>query len=141
MAFHIFTLTNNKAYSRQNRYSSMMKMAQKGLVNGLSSKLFPSSCLRRRSNLKKAITPFEAWTVRKSSVKGLHTFGCLAIGYVPKPYRLHKFTNPGKWLLFLSMSERHKGWILVDPHTYKETHVRSAKFHQSMIVKWWKLWK
>ena len=91
--------------------------------------------------LKKAITPFEAWTGRKPSVKGSHTFGCMAIGYVPKPYRLHKFTNPGKWLLFLGMSERHKGWILVDPHTYKETHVRSAKFHQSMTVKWWKLWK
>ena len=91
--------------------------------------------------LKKAVTPFEAWTGRKPSVKGTHTFGCMAIGYVPKPYRLHKFTNPGKWLLFLGMSERHKGWILVDPYTYKETHVRSAKFHQNMTGKWWKLWK
>ena len=92
-------------------------------------------------DLKKAITPFEAWTGRKPYVKGTLTFGCMAIGYVSEPYRLHKFTNPGKWLLFLGMSERHKGWILVDPYTFKETHVRSAKFHQNMTMKWWKLWK
>ena len=58
--------------------------------------------------LKRVITPFKAWNGRKPSLKCSHTFCSMAIGYVLKPYCLHILTNPGKWLLFPGMCERHK---------------------------------
>ena len=89
--------------------------------------------------LKENITPFEAWIGRKPNLKGIHVFGCMAIGFIPKLLRDTKFSLPGRWLCFLGMSENHKGWRLIDPKTSELTVVRSARFRDDLTLHAWKI--
>ena len=90
------------------------------------------------SLLNQKLTPYEAWTGKKASVAGVHTFGCMAVCYVPKIKRDHKLSPTGEWLLYLGMSEDHKAWLLVNPSNGKETEVRSAHFHENKYLKDWR---
>ena len=91
--------------------------------------------------LKENMTPYEAWSGYKPSLRGVWQFGSMAVGYEPKPLRDNKFSSPGKWLCFMGMSENHKGWILIDPVSKKEQIVRSAKFYDGFTLAWWRRWR
>ena len=87
--------------------------------------------------LNDKLTPYEAWIGRKANLAGAHTFGCMAVRLIAKIKRDHKLSPIKEWLLFLSMSEDHKAWPLVNPENGKE--VRSAAFHEDKWLKTWRM--
>jgi len=81
----------------------------------------------------KMMTPYEAWHGKKANLAGIHIFGCKVNGFIPKALRENKFSPSAKSLLFLGMSDNHKGWVLYNPSTRTYEVVRSAKFHDEIM--------
>ena len=77
----------------------------------------------------KKMTPYEAWHGKKANLAGIHIFGCKVNGFIPKALRDNKFSPSAKPLVFLGMSDNHKGWVLYDPPI---DHI-SAKFHDDIM--------
>ena len=63
----------------------------------------------------------------------------MVVGFIPKQLREDKFSPTGQWLCFLGMSANHKGWTLIHPLTGTETTVRTAQFHDTLMLHDWKI--
>ena len=83
-------------------------------------------------------TPYEAWHGKKPNLTGVHTFGCMAVGFIPKILRDSKFHPSVELLCFLGMSDNHKGWFLVDMLTHDRVVVRSGKLRDDVMYTTWK---
>ena len=81
----------------------------------------------------KRMSPYEAWHGKKANLAGVHTFGCKVNGFIPKALRDNKFSPSGQPLVFLGMSDNHKGWVLYNPIRRTYEVVRTAKFHDDVM--------
>ena len=88
--------------------------------------------LRNRSPTKAidGMTPFEAWTSVKPTVKHLRVFGCDAFVHIPKDER-HKLDSKSKKCILLGYGEETKGYRLYDPEKRKVFHSRDVKFNEN----------
>ena len=64
------------------------------------------------------MSPYGAWHGKKANLAGVHIFGCTVNGFIPKIPRDNQFSLSAQSLVFLEMSDNHKGWTLYNPaHT------------------------
>ena len=104
------------------------KLPHKFLAEALNTAAY----LRNRSPTKAVdgMTPFEAWTNVKPTVKHLRVFGCDAFVHIPKDER-HKLDSKSKKCILLGYGEETKGYRLYDPEKRKVFHSRDVKFNEN----------
>lgn len=115
-----YTPEHNGVAERANR--TLMEMVRSMLHNahlphgfwGLA--LATATYLRNRSPTRalQQMTPYEAWTGRKPSLKDLRVFGCLAYVHIPKQTR-RKLDNKARPCIFVGYSTEAKAWLCYDP--------------------------
>uniref|UniRef100_A0A251UJX2 Putative ribonuclease H-like domain-containing protein n=1 Tax=Helianthus annuus TaxID=4232 RepID=A0A251UJX2_HELAN len=75
------------------------------------------------------ITPQEAWSGRKPSVRHLKVFGCVAYAHVPKQHR-GKLDDKVEKTIFIGYSENSKAYKLYNPITGKTIISRDVVFDE-----------
>ncbi|MCH80155.1 copia-type polyprotein [Trifolium medium] len=81
------------------------------------------------------MTPEEAWSSSKPTVKHLRVFGCIAYTHVPDSHR-KKLDDKSVKCIFLGISEESKAYRLYNPTTKKIIISRDVKFVESEKWKW-----
>ena len=130
------TPEQNGVAERQNRTlvettRSMLldsKLPHKFWAEALSTAAY----LRNRCPTKAidGMTPYEAWTSVKPTVKHLRVFGCDAFAHVTKDER-HKLDSKSKKCILLGYGEETKGYRLYDPEKRKVFYSRDVKFNEN----------
>ncbi|MCH81752.1 copia-type polyprotein, partial [Trifolium medium] len=81
------------------------------------------------------VTPEEAWSGIKSSVKHFKIFGCIAYSHVPDAHR-RKLDDKSVKCIFLGISEESKAYRLYNPTTQKIVISRDVVFAELDKWKW-----
>jgi hypothetical protein len=81
------------------------------------------------------VTPEEAWSSTKPSVKHFRIFGCIAYAHVPDAQR-KKLDNKSTKCIFLGVSEESKAYRLYNPVTKKIIISRDVVFAESEKWSW-----
>ena len=94
--------------------------------------LATAAYLRNRCPTKAVdgMTPHEAWTSVKPTVKHFRVFGCDAFVHIPRDER-HKLDSKSKKCILLGYGEETKGYRLYDPEKRKVFYSRDVKFNES----------
>lgn len=83
----------------------------------------------------KDITPEEAWSNKKPSVKHFRVFGCLAFVHIPDVHR-KKLDNKSKQCVFLGISGESKAYKFYDPIEKRIIVSRDVVFEETKGWKW-----
>ena len=75
------------------------------------------------------MTPYEAWTGKRSLVNGLRVFGCQAFVHIPKDER-KKLDPKSKKCILLGYGATTKGYRLYDPLRKRVFHSRDVIFNE-----------
>jgi hypothetical protein len=81
------------------------------------------------------VTPEEAWSTIKPSVKHFRVFGCIAYAHVPDAQR-KKLDNKSVKCIFLGVSEESKAYRLYNPVTKKKIISRDVVFIENEKWSW-----
>jgi hypothetical protein len=94
--------------------------------------LATATYIRNRCTTKAidGMTPYEAWTGAKPTVKHLRVFGCDAFVHIPKDER-HKLDSKSKKCILLGYGEHTKGYRLYDPERRRVLYSRDVKFNEN----------
>lgn len=77
----------------------------------------------------KNVTPQDAWSGHKPSIKHLKVFGCIAYAQIPKEKR-KKLDDRGEKCIFIGYSENSKAYKLFNPITNKVIISRDVIFDE-----------
>lgn len=104
------------------------RLPQKFWAEALSTAVY----LRNRSSTSTVhgMTPFEAWSGEKPSVRNLRAFGCTAYSHVPKDER-KKLSPKAKRCIFIGYGDTTKGYRLYDPTRGRVIHSRDVVFDET----------
>lgn len=81
------------------------------------------------------MTPFEAWSGRKPSVKHLKVFGCVCYAQVPKVKRT-KLEESSERCIFIGYSSKSKGYKLYNLKSKKVIVSRDVVFDENAVWNW-----
>ena len=104
------------------------RLPQKFWAEALSTAVY----LRNRSSTSTVprMTPLEAWSGEKPSVRNLRAFGCTAYSHIPKDER--KKLNPkARRCIFLGYGDTTKGYRLYDTAKSRVIHSRDVVFDET----------
>ena len=109
---------------------SSSKLPHKFWAEALSTAVY----LKNRSYTKAVIkmTPHEAWSGRRPSVKHLRVFGCTAYSHIPRDERL-KLDPKARQCILLGYSNTTKGYRLYDIKRDRVFHSRDVVFDEMKL--------
>ena len=130
------TPEQNGVAERMNR--TLMETTRSMLINSKLPQRFwaetlaTAAYLRNRCPTKAndGMTPYEAWTGVKPTVKHLRVFGCDAFVHVPRDER-HKLDSKCRKCILLGYGEQTKGYRLYDPEKKRVLYSRDVKFNEN----------
>jgi hypothetical protein len=136
-----YTPQQNGMSERKNR--TIMNMVRCLLAErGVPKQFWPEAInwatyvLNRSPTLSvKDITPEEAWSDKKPSVKHFRVFGCIAHVHIPDVHR-KKLDNKSMKCVHLGVSEESKAYKLYDPVNKKIIVSRDVVFEESKGWMW-----
>ena len=77
-----------------------------------------------------SITPEEAWSGRKPSVKHLRIFGCKTSVLIPKEFRRNKLSSRVGWGVLVGYAGKSLGYRIWDPERQRVYVRRDVKFYE-----------